>query len=629
MERAYSKELRREFIRKELERKFSKMSYRDIAREVERYFGVSAPSTATIQRDLKYLAEVPTLVSGDALELLDPEKFPEWRAEFFVAPNGKPYLTPDYQHALFWVIIALAMRRPLPQWVIDYWEFPPDINEDIEKAVKLFTMMLLVAPRHGKTELVIHALVWLICAKPNIRIIYCQGILSTSKEAMGLVQMELEQNDKLIDAYGPFKDDSVKWNSDMFWVTKSPYRQKSPTFRPVGIQSNIRSQDADIIIVDDPQDLDRATSETLLDRDYKWTTMELMTRREQETPVFMVGSHLPSPFGDLWSQIEENADALETSDQTIIIRKLPAHSDERCEGEPHEYCVAWPGFRTYGFLMAQRALLGDQMFDAVYQQNPRPDGLRYFDVEVLRGYYVLPTERDEKGAFKVPPLPEGQSRYGILDYTRSWKNDEIVCCGPIVHALGFDPAASERKGGSFSALVYKAACVKCKRRFYIDWWAKQQSPERNPDTIGSFTRAYPRVRRVRVEKNAYQKSLARDPRLREYARDHKFYVDEWRTDDRKNDPALGVPNLHRWMQDGLVSMPAKSQADVDYARGLTAYHLRYPRTPSDAVMADWLCDGALDEMIKEETVYTPEYTPGREHVPPALLANEYEIDLAI
>ena len=631
--RPYGQAQRREYIESKRQTyRDREFGLADIARDVQRHFKrTKPPSPTTISNDLKWLDENRDRPLGaEAEALIAPDMFAEWRAEFFTAPNGEAYVTTEYHMALFWLIAALALKLEVPEWVIEYWGLPHSINEDMLSRSVLFTIILLVAPRHGKSDLVQHAIIWLICRNPNIRIIYCQGILTTSQEAADWIKNELEHNDRLIEWYGPFKDDDTRWNKTGFIVAKRDMSLRSPTVRPVGITSNIRSQDADIIIVDDPEDLRRAESEANVRGDYNWFTAELMTRREPHTPVFGVGSHVPVPHGDLWAMIEDAREDLETDDQKIYIRKLPAHLNDRCEGDPHESCVVWPEYRPYSFLMAQKALLGDQMFESVYQQEARPEGLAYFDRDVMLGTYLPPSGLDDDGTYSVPPLPADRDKYGILDYDRSWKDDKVECCGDVIHTVGFDPAAGESKGASESALVYKAGCTGCGRRFYIDWWAKRQSPERNPDTIGGFLRDYKRVRWLRVEINAYQKSLSRDPRLSKYARQSGVIVDEWRTDDRKNTPEWGIPNLARFMRDGLVSMPARTPADLDFSKRFIAYFTRYPRTPNDPVMADWLADGILSQAIEDAQFSIAERQDGWNNMPPYLKAQhgEYEVDLS-
>src|SRR3990167_4219108 len=176
---------------------------------------------------------------------------------------------------------------------------------------------------------------------------------------------------------------------------------------PIGINVNVRSLDADIVIIDDPQDLDRAESEATTAKDYRKLTTEIMTRREPHTPVLMVGSHLPTLFGDVFTQLEDNLESLQTEGQTILLRKRPAHNLDTCAGGTlHETCLEWPEERDWNFLESQKALLGEEMFEAVYQQEARIPGSRPFPPEIVKSHR-------EDG--------------GILDVYRSWKDQTPSC----------------------------------------------------------------------------------------------------------------------------------------------------------------------------------------------------------
>lgn len=80
-------------------------------------------STPTLMSDIRVLKEAATTIpKGERAairELLAPERFPEWRARWFRTPDGQPYETPEFQHAIFWVMHAATFKVALPQWVID------------------------------------------------------------------------------------------------------------------------------------------------------------------------------------------------------------------------------------------------------------------------------------------------------------------------------------------------------------------------------------------------------------------------------------------------------------------------------------------------------------------------------
>jgi hypothetical protein len=267
--------------------------------------------------------------------------------------------------------------------------------------------------------------------------------------------------------------------------------------------------------------------------------------------------------------------------------------------------------RDWNFLESQRALLGEELFEAVYQQEARIPGTRPFPPEIVKGL-----------------RPDG----GILDETRSWKETVDTCpqCGGRCYStLGFDPAAGEGKKASYSALAVLGGCIQCQTIYLIDYWQRRQSPELHAGTIASFAKSFD-VSHVRVEVNAYQKALARDDSLRAAAREHSFTIDEWMTDDRKNSPEFGIPNLARWMRDGLFSVPAATHHDRQYGKELERALIRYPVKPNDLPMALWLAWGMMRDVWNLYSKMEPAYLPGREgRVPQYLIDNPTRIDLAL
>lgn len=598
-----------EWVRRNLDRiELQGLTYAHIAKEMGHYFKSDPVSLPTVAR---YLAQVreersPTVLTDEARRLLQPENFPEWRRLLF------DYDTSKTQHALFWCLRALSFKEDLPDWVIEHFELPEDINQDIVEKEKLLTIILLVAPRHGKTMTMVHGLINLYSQAPNLRVIYCQGIASTTEDICGLIMLEMETNEKLVDMYGPFRADDRQWSKrEGFVLAKRTRHSITPSFLPSGITSNVRSRDADILVIDDPQDIARAESEAQTRKDYLKITTEFMTRREPHTPVFMVGSHLPTLFGDVFTQLEDTLEDLQTEGQVVLLRKRPAHNLEKCGGgPPHVNCLEWPEFRDWNFLESQRVLLGEEMFAAVYQQENRIAGTRPFPPEVV----------------KVAIQDQG-----ILDSGRSWKEPLRECPrdrGRVYTTLGFDPAAGESKKASHSALAVLQGCVECQTLYLLDYWQRRQSPDLHATTIASFAEAF-RPDYVRIEINAYQKALARDGELLDYSRKLKFHVDEWMTDDRKNTPEFGIPMLAKYMREGRFSVPYATQVDQSYAKELLDALIRYPNKPNDIPMAVWLAAGMMWQMFEMYADLDPIRLPGADlNVPAYMTDSPLKINLA-
>ena len=609
-------------------------SYRDIMLACMRRFGKDRVPrhTMTYKRDillLKGAADVPDVEElTEAQRLLDPNLFPEWRSTFFRVPEtGEPFQTPKFQHAIFWVMHAATFKIELPQWVIDYLDeldpkhpFPENINELITGKQKSFlSFLLLMAPRHGKTELVIHFIMHTYAMDQNKRIMFGNGTQKKSEgfidnAVMSMMEAMDELSEKFVEMYGPFRHDDRPWSRQGFTLAGRDYTNKMYSMQPYGISGNIRSFDSDAIIGDDLSDLQRSRSESTTDGDYGWITTELMLRREYNTSLLLLGSHVAVQSGDLFTRILNNLEKLNVGRQTMIVKAIPAHFYDKCDpvNDPdHNNCVLWPDVRDYGFLEAQRAAMEDDaMFEAVYNQVPMQPKMLHFPPDVMREAY--PQIGYDEALGKTPP-PSKDNAIGVLDYQRSWRELPIYCCKKeTAVGLGFDPAASESKGASFTAVSVKAACTKCGRRYWVDYGQERMSPEMHPDYIEQFVSEYPQIEVATIEINAYQKSLARDPRLDRLQERYKFYVKEWTTDERKHDPDFGIPQYGRHYKSGMVSIPFSTLYDQEFAEPLIKTFIRWPQKPNDLVMSGWLCDRGLDEILEMSRYATPEQVPGSE-----------------
>ena len=96
--------------------------------------------------------------------------------------------------------------------------------------------MILSPPRHGKTELLIHFVIWLIMRNPNIRIMWVGGNEDIAMNSVMSVMDTLEQNEKLKEDFcgpgGTFKPATragKMWSRSGFTVsTRTVAGIKSP-----------------------------------------------------------------------------------------------------------------------------------------------------------------------------------------------------------------------------------------------------------------------------------------------------------------------------------------------------------------------------------------------------------------
>lgn len=595
-------------------------SLRRIAEEVARHFDLEKPpSSSTISKDLVVIEEDGIRhrpYSEEAMRLLEPDNFAEWRETLFRAPGNKKYMTPKHQQAWFHIIRVLALKEAPPQWVVDYLNLPeylPDIDlrEWVEDPEQMLTIFLLAPPRHGKSDLAAHVIIWLICRNPDIRILWTAGKLGISELTTAFVKNELEANQQLIELYGPFENEG-DWSNSQFTVSTRKTRMRTPTLTAVGKGTTILSLDADIIFCDDIFDLGASLSPAQVAKDVTWVKSQLMTRREPWTPLFGIGSHQPSPTGDAYQFMDDE------HDNEIYFIKQKAHDYEQCkpledgmeERDRHgDWCLLWSEVRSWAYLEQFRRSLGDITFEVCYNQDASQSVLNYFRAEVVRGKYPQPVMDQETGRFK--DFNPYENNAGILDMHRGMGTKMRTCCGQnkLRTTIGFDPAAGDKKGTSESALVVLQGCAICRRRYLVDYWHKRQSPEQHPDTIASYAQIF-KPDRVRIEINAYQKALARDPRMREASVKGRWIIDESFTLQDKVDPSMGVPLLSRHMEHGRFSVPYETIQDRQQAEALLTQLVRYPATPNDIVMALWLADQSLNKIFDDMETMVPYFAEG-------------------
>ena len=614
-------------------------SLRDIAYDVQAYFNLeNAPSPTTIGLDLKRIAKAKeqTGISEDALTDLDPENFSEWRSNYFIAPGGQPYETPPHQEAWFWLAVSLALRVRMPDRIIAWfarYEIEIDVNDWIDNQEYLYTIWLLAPPRHGKTDLLRHLIVWLICKQPNIRIIWASINRPIAKLTTEWLKRELEENTDLIEAYGPFEREG-SWSDERLIVATRTVNLASPTIVALGKNAAAVSRDADIIFMDDIVDITGSESAPQNERDVRKLKANIFSRREPHTPVMGIGSHVPSPVGDIYELMEDEEKQNPSKYNKIRFVKIPGHEYTLCHSgatdkiRHGEWCLLWPTVRPFWFLEAMRNTYGDAMFEVIVNQKPRKGGIEYFREKVIRGDYPTPVLDEELGRYRDMLASESP---GVLDRSRSF-GQLPNCCGKesssLFIAIGFDPAAGETRHAAESALTVRAACRHCGRRYTIDIWHARISPEQHPETIRRYASEY-RPHRVRVEINAYQKALARDPRLRDAAADLGFVLDEWMTDERRNDPILGIPRLATSAEAGRWSIPYQFPQDQTKAEPLLRQLGRWPNKPNDLLFSEWLAEMSLAQLIEESLYSLPVHTAPIDEIPQYLLDMEETVDLSM
>lgn len=483
----------------------------------------------------------------------------------------------------------------------------------IEALIRTFVtrgrLMILSPPRHGKTELLAHLVLWLICRFPNIRIIWV-GPSDEIAEMVGQEVMDhLELNNKLIDAYcgpgGQFKPKGRgrSWNkSEMTVSTRTVFGIKSPTVRFQGRGGTLVSRDAEVIICDDIEQDKTVYQPGTREKTRNWASTSLFSRKTKRLAIAFIGSRQHPD--DLWQHFLDN-ELFETIVEVAHERtcEIPQNDPERYE--EHVSCMLWPELNDYAWLkeleILNETLGGRDTFEMVYLNRVSGKGLAMFEVNEI----VACRDRSHLIGKRPQPLhPDGK------------QGDEV---GGIRYVAGLDPSGSG----------YQAAFL----------WAFQVKPELHMwmvdienhkgggiaqarETIKGWHKLY-QVSHWVVEENLYHGGIVNDEQVIALRHSLGIIIEPHRTQHNKWDPYLGVSTLKPLFANKTITLPygdVDSKAKSDLYQRQLVYFSDAPRNrntkggyKSDVVMASWfpmtVIRRALNEFHAEMGIdYRPSYS---------------------
>ena len=480
------------------------------------------------------------------------EDFKNFRDRYFQTEKGEAYETPNFH--IKWINSIL------------------DAIENGEQ------QMILSPPRHGKTDLLIHFAVWLICTKPNIRILWVGGNEEIAKNAVSSVLDQLESNEMLIEEicgpgpkFKPSTRTGKSWSQNGFTVgTRTVTGIKSPTMVGLGRGGKILSRDCDIIIADDIEDHTSTMQPSSRQNTRSWWTTTLSSRKEEHTAMVVIGSR--QHYDDLYSHLLENE-----SWKTIVEE---AH-DTGCNlpdwnEDEHKECMLWSSKRTYKWLMDRKRAAettgGRAIYEMVYLNVAMPDGLALFDrVEIEEC-------RDQKR--DIGNIPNGTRLIAGLDpASTGYQAAFLWAYEPVDNKLHMVDMNNSLGGGIPQALnVIK------------EWWMKYN--------LSHWV----------IEENGFQKAIRQDKSIREFASGHGIFLEGHETYKNKFDPLYGVTAMRPMFQEKNISLPYLSfeaQEKVNLYTSQLVYFSSAKNksksvgTKTDIVMASWFPMRAIRRMQKE------------------------------
>ena len=480
------------------------------------------------------------------------EDFSDFRYRYFQTEQGIPYETPEFHQ----------------RWI-------QSILDAIENG---YQQMILSPPRHGKTDLLIHFVIWLICKNPNVRILWVGGNEDISKNAVSSVIDQLENNELLIEEicgpgpkFKPQNRSGKAWSQNGFTVgTRTVTGIKSPTMVGIGRGGKILSRDCDIIIADDIEDHSSTMQPASRENTRNWWTTTLSSRKEEHTAMVVIGSR--QHHDDLYSHLLDNESWITTVEE--------AH-DTACnkpdwEESDHVECMLWGSKRTYKWLMDRKRAAettgGRAIFEMVYLNVAIPDGLSLFDrVEIEEC-------RDQKR--DIGHVPPGTRLIAGLDpASTGYQAAFLWAYDSVANKLHMVDMNNSLGGGIPQAL-----------EIMKEWWMKYG--------LSHWV----------VEENGFQKAIRQDKSIREFASGHGIFLEGHETHRNKFDPMYGVTAMRPMFQEKNISLPYlgyEAQEKVNLYTSQLVYFSsarnksKTVGTKTDIVMASWFPMRAIRRMQKE------------------------------
>ncbi|NNL48982.1 MAG: hypothetical protein HKO76_11535 [Acidimicrobiia bacterium] len=442
--------------------------------------------------------------------------------------------------------------------------------------------LILSPPRHGKSELLVHFCVWLICRKPNIRIMWIGGNSDIAGDMVSAVKTELEENTDLrlavlapgMDFQPPWRK-SKAWGSSKFVVNTRTRNLKAPTMVAIGRAGKILSRDVDLIVCDDLEDYDSTANDTTRGQTRHWFFNTVESRKEEHTAWVTIGSRQHPD--DLYEYLLEDDvwDTIVNAAHNEMCGKPPY------DNEAHVDCMLFPQIRSYRWLMGKRSsaenmgLLAN--YEMVYLNMPRPEGLVVFRAESIRDSFN-------------PGRILGTA-VGLPDTYRL--------------VAGLDPSAT-----GFQAAFLWAWSKEEKRLYMVDMDNRQGGGIEQAFELFRKWLTTHDCRHWVIEENGFQRAIRQDPRIRDWCNSEGVYLEGHQTQGKnKHDPLFGVGAMARLYDEGLVDLPfgdEPTRAKVKlYERQMlqftegSAARLARSNRKSDVLMASWFPQKVIRRWQKE------------------------------
>jgi hypothetical protein len=436
--------------------------------------------------------------------------------------TGQGVAVPDFPDFASQYLNQTLPLHQLRAWDVIQGEDPRDFESTMQyqKGEEPGRFMIMnFPPNHAKsTTWTINYVTWRIIKDPNIRVLVISKTLDLGKKFVQAIKFQLTSevfHDLRVtfDPPGGWQDTQAIWRENMIYVRGRDSGEKDPTLQALGIGSQIYGARADLIIVDDAEDLGNVG---MYEKHSDWISREVLSRLEPDTGQLMViGTRVASM--DLYRYLRDEARTMDGLPfytyfaQPAILENPQAHYNE--------WRVLWPERMHPKAIAAQKGAYPDRRkFELIYQQNDVSDEAT-FPVEAVQASI---NRQRWKG-----PMTAGATGHRPLGMD-----------GAYVVA-GLDPATV-----GATACVVIATDKNSQHRWVCNVWNKRgATPREIIQLFKDWTTEY-HVNEWRVERNAFQRFLTQLPELRDWLTTRGVLLREHQTTGKnKFDEEFGVETL--------------------------------------------------------------------------------------
>lgn len=490
------------------------------------------------------------------------------------------------------------LRTKLPLHHMRIWDFlngdePRDMHEsmNVEWAEDRCARQIInVPPDHAKsTTWTINYACWRIHQDPAIRILIISKTQGQAKKFLLSIKQRLtnpvyQKMHAMFAPQGGWRDDDLPWREDMIYVRGRDPEEKDPTVQALGIKGAIYGARADLVILDDAEDLNNYTS---YEDHATWIAQDVDSRLVPEEEgqeagrLLLVGTRVGGT--DMYRYLRD-ARPLDEDEATYSYFKQPAILENAPDPDHTSWVMLWPERQTSKHVKKRRGSFANpRQFQLVYQQDDVPED------SVFRAESVRASVNGQRYPGPMYDGSTGHRRGGMVG----------------LYVIGaWDPASSAGR----NAMVVYGVDKQTKKRWLLDAWNKKGAlPRDSIAKLKDWTELYG-IREWVIEKNAVQEFIVQLDEIRDFLTSRGIRLNAHTTGTNKWDANKGVETLAPLFDScvdeiggrlirkpagyGQIELPhaGKNVAVQELVNQLIAWEPENKKQLQDLVMALWFAE---------------------------------------